>query len=568
MASDALEDSSDAMLAQIHRQQAAGEWEIAADLLATHAVDLLDRLTTAELAALFAPFPKPLIARSPTLWFVAGLVSARLHAADEAFTWLEKAADHFTTQDIQPSRAIWIYLELARLHYSRDEFDHVQRYVDAAAALMKQSGALALAHEAFLNYMIASLCGDTGRVAEGMGYAQRAAHQYHLQRNHAREFRARLTVCSLAQQVGAYPVALEALSQARACYEIGHLESASYEALLNAETHLAWHRGHLEEAFATAQMWVRFSQGSGFHRQRLYAHWMMGNILRAQARYEQASCYYEMTRQIAAEHTPNFIRWVDAQTAWLAVLQGQYDEAECLIRQALAPADHGQTMSFQVTLGVIELLTGRRKEAEEHLCESLAFYQHSQDRQATCAIAFHLAYLQISQRVRSSAVIKLLRAELKWLESEDNAYFPLWWHPKLVSRVAALLLTTPEFHALGRRFFRQGYLGEEGVRALRQLYLQSYSAQRAEIAELLGVHGVSPPHETDIHADAGRVVTDAIERGLIAPAMLTLLFRRLRTSQQRGRDNPTIVAIFLLHMQGVATGDIALRLDMSRSSVS
>ena len=48
------------------------------------------------------------------------------------------------------------------------------------------------------------------------------------------------------------------------------------------------------------------------------------------------------------------------------------------------------------------------------------------------------------------------------------------------------------------------------IRDRRQLYLQSYSAQRAEIAELLGVHGVSPPHETDIHADAGRVVTDAI----------------------------------------------------------
>jgi tetratricopeptide (TPR) repeat protein len=184
---------------------------------------------------------------------VAGLIKARLHAVDEAFAWLEKAADHFTNQDIQPSRSIWIYLELARLHYARDEFAHVQRYIDAAAELMERSDALAPAHEAFLNYMIASLCGDTGRVAEGMGYAQRAAHQYRLQHNHAREFRAQLTVCSLAQQVGAYPAALEALSQARACYEIGRLESASYEALLNAETHLAWYRGHLEEAFATAQ---------------------------------------------------------------------------------------------------------------------------------------------------------------------------------------------------------------------------------------------------------------------------------------------------------------------------
>jgi ATP/maltotriose-dependent transcriptional regulator MalT len=568
MTSDPLVNASTSIIAQIQAHQAAGEWETAANLLADHAGDLLDRLTAAELAAIFAPFPKPVITQLPALWFVASVIHARLHAVEEAFAWLTQAADYFTRQELRPDRAIWVHLELARLYYSRDEFAYVRQHIEAAEALMRQHDALLPAHAAFLNYMIASLCGDTGRVAEGMGYAQRAAQQYHLQGNLARAFRAWLTVCSFAQQVGSYPLALDALSRARVCYETGRLESAAFEALLNAVTHLAWYRGHLEEARSLAQTWVRFSQGSGFHRQRLYAHWMMGNILRALGDYPQAQHYYTLTRQIVAVHSPNFSRWIDAQESWLAVLQGDYPTAERLIRQALVSADPGQTMSFQVNLGVIELLTGRWGAAESHLRESLAFYARSQDRQATCAIAFHLAYLQIEQGVRTPVLLRPLRAALKWLEGEDNAYFPLWWHAPIVSRVAALLLTVPEFHALGRRFFRQPFLGEAGVHMLRQLYLHAKPVQRAELAEMLGGHAAAPPAASDLHSDAGRVIASAVEDRLLEPAMLAGLFQQLRTAQQRDRDNPTIVAIFLLHIQGISTGDIALRLDMSRSSVS
>jgi tetratricopeptide (TPR) repeat protein len=569
MASDSLGNTLNTIISQIYQQQRAGKWELAANLLATHAVELLDRLSTAELAALFAPFPASLVERLPDLWFVAGLVHARLHDdIAAAYAWLKQAAAYYTTQEMQPDRAAWIFLELARLEYAHDEFAQVQQYIDRAANLMQQSDAYAPAYTAFLDYMIASLCGDTGRVAEGLAYAQRAAHLYHLQHNPTREFRALLAVCSFAQQLGRYPVALDALSRAHICYETGHLESASFEALLNAETHLAWYRGHLEEALTTAQTWVRFSQGGGFRRQRLYAHWMMGNILRALGRYPQALEFYAQARHIAAEHTPNFIRWIDAQESWLAVLQSDYATAERLIRQALAPADEGQRMSFQVNLGVIELLTGRWEEAEQRLRVSLAFYARSQDRQATCAITFHLAYLQVERGARTGAIIKLLRPELKWLESGDNAFFPFWWHPTIVGRVAALLLGTQEFHALGRRFFREDCLGAAGDEVLCQVYLRVPPAQRAEIRELLAAHGIVTPTLTDARTEAEQVIAAAIEQGQIEPAHLTLLMTQLRTAQQRQRNNATIVAVFLLHLQGLATADIALRLNVTRSAIS
>lgn len=569
MASDSLGNTLNIIISQIHQRQRAGEWDFAANLLAAHAVELLDRLTTAELATLFAPFPAPLVERLPDLWFVAGLVHARLHDdVAVANALLKQAAAYYTTQEIQPDRAAWVFLELARLEYAHDEFAQVQHYIDRAAHLMQQSDAYPPTYAAFLDYMIASLCGDTGRVAEGLAYAERAAHLYDLQHHPAREFRALLAICSFAQQLGRYPVALDALSRAHVCYETGHLESISFEALLNAETHLAWYRGYLEEALNRAQTWVRFSQGGGFRRQRLYAHWMMGNILRALGRYPQALDFYTQARRIAAEHTPNFIRWIDAQESWLAVIQGEYATAESLIQQALAPADEGQRMSFHVNLGVIELLTGRWEDAEQRLRASFAFYARSQDRQATCAITFHLAYLQIERGVRTGAIIKLLRPELKWLESGDNAFFPFWWHPTVVGRVAALLLGTPEYHALGRRFFREGYLGAAGNDVLRQVYLRVPPAQRAEISELLTSHGVTAPIQSEGGAEAEHVIAAAIEQGQIESTRLALLFQRLRTARQRNRDNSTIVAVFLLHLQGAATADIALRLNVSRSAIS
>lgn len=570
MTSDAKDDASTSIIDLIRHHQEAGEWEEAATLLADRAVDLLDRLNAAQLTAIFAPFPQRLIEQWPTLWYVAGLVNARLQNQQSAIEWLAKTTNYLIMHEVDPDRLIWCYLELARLHYAHDDFVDVSRYIDLAGALMEGAHPLTPAHEAFFHYLVACLCADTGRVAEGRIYALRAARQYRSQHNNASEFRAWLAVVSFSQQTGDYQGAFDALEQARSCYERGSLESTAYEALLNAETHLAWYRGQLTEALAMAQMWVRFSLGSGFHRQRLYAHWVMANVLCTLDRHDQARHYYEVARQIAVEYTPNFVRWIDTQESWLALLQGDYIEAEAAIQCALAAADHGLTMSFQVNLAVIEAQTGRWQAAEERLRESLAFYQQSQDRQATCAITFHLAALKLQQGARPSTVVKLLRPELRWLERCDNAYFPLWWHSEIVSRIAIFLLGVPEFHGVGRRFFRQSYLGEAGTRALQQAYMHASSTLHAEIAELLAARGEVAPADTPplAYLETNRVLADAIDRGLVEPAMIPLLLEQLRSARRRERENPTALAVLLLHIQGVSSGEIAQRLARSPSLVS
>jgi DNA-binding NarL/FixJ family response regulator len=102
------------------------------------------------------------------------------------------------------------------------------------------------------------------------------------------------------------------------------------------------------------------------------------------------------------------------------------------------------------------------------------------------------------------------------------------------------------------------------------MYPHARKAQHAEIAELLAARGELAPIDisTCDQIETNRVIAAAIERGLIAPAMLPLLFQRLRGVRQRDHENPTLVAIFLLHIQGVSSGDIAQRLHRSRSLIS
>ncbi len=563
-------ESFDPILQQIRTLQERGEWQAAAHLFAEHASGLIDRLPVATVAAIFAPFPSSVVEQLPTLWYLAGLVSASLNQAAEATRWLSRSGDYYARHRQHPERQAWIHLELARIAYRRDDFARVQEHVDRAMQLTAQIGPASSTLQAFLYYMIANLCADTGRVAEGIGYAQASAQEFRRHGSTLGEFRALLTVASLARQTGDFRIERDAVVQARACYQTGRLEPYSFESLLGAETHLDWYRGELAGALEKAQTWLNIAQGSGYSRRRLYATLVLGNVLRALGRYDQALQVYQAARRIATESNPNFTRWIDAQESWVAALQGRLDHAATLAGRALTPADYGQRMSFQVNLAVVHLLNGRWSDAEDLLRESLDFYRRSQDRVATCAISFYLAYAQIATKARTPVILELLQPDLRWLDGCDNAYFPLWWHPALVSRVTLWLLATTDYRALGRRLFLQGRLGADGLRMLQGAACAGDGALSAEATDLLTILGEPPLHHlNDVEDGSARsIIAAAVVDGQIVASALPNLFRQLRTAQERERDNPTVVAIFLLHAQGAPSQEIATVLNCSASTVS
>lgn len=562
-------ESLDDAIQQIRRLQEQVDWDPAAALLADHVIHIARHRPAATLVALFAPFPSDYVQQTPGLWFVAGMMHVALNQLDDALPWLTRAADHYRQVAAQAQRLAWINLELARLAYLHDEFTRAQRYLDQAVALAEQAESAAPALNAYLYFMAASLCADIGRVAEGIRYANLAIQHYRLARDYRGEFDSLLTITTLARQAGDYPTAWDAQQQAHTCYHSGALEQTAYVSLLSAETHAAWFQGDLTRALDLAQIWSALVQGRGLLQRRLFATIVRGNVLRALGRYGEAHHFYQRVRSLAAESAPYYLPWVDAQESWLAILQGQLPQAESLIRRALAAADHGQTMSFQVNLGVIYALSGRGAEAKKLLSESMAFYTLSQDRQATCAIAFHLAYLQLANRRQRYGIPKGLLPELRWLERCDNAYFALWWHPAMVSKVALALLASSEHHALGRRMFLQGYLGASAVPALREAAQSSQVQLRATAINLLAqLRQDVVPSAADTGTDVDGVVAAAVEQGLVPADAVPALFLQLRTAAQRGRDNPTAVGVFLLHLQGRSVADICATLKCSPSVVS
>ena len=563
-------DAFDSILQQIRTLQEDGEWQSAAQIFAEHAARLIDRLPAASVAALFAPFPSSVVERLPTLWYLAGLVNAALNQAGEAERWFSRADEYYAHHQQHPDRQAWIHLELARIEYRRDDFARVQEHVDRAMQFTAQIGPESSTLQAFLYYMIANLCADTGRVAEGVGYAQASTQEFHRHGSTLGEFRALLALGSLARQTGDFRTEREALVQARACYQTGRLEPFSFESLLGAETHLDWYRGELAGALEKAQTWLTIAQGSGYIRRRLYATMVLGNVQRALGRYDQALQTYRTARLFAAESNPNFIRWIDAQESWVAALQGRLDDAAVLAERALAPADHGQRMSFQINLAVVHLLGSQWLAAESLLRESLTFYRRSHDQVATCAISFCLAYAQIASKAHTAEILEVLQPDLRWLDGCDNAYFPLWWHPTLVSRVACWLLTTADYRALGRRLFLQGRLGADGLHTLQEAACAASGPLSAEATDLLTILGEPPLHHLDGVEDAGArsIIAAAVVKGQIVASALPELFRQFRTAQERQRDNPTVVAIFLLHVQGVPSQEIGAALNCSRSTVS
>ena len=304
--------------------------------------------------------------------------------------------------------------------------------------------------------------------------------------------------------------------------------------------------------------------------QRLHFQFALGKACEDQGDYAEAQQRYGVVRVLATQLQPKFIWEVDAHEAWLAVLQGRLDAAATRVACALSAATPEQPMYLQVTLAVIQLLEGQLAAAQDRLQASLAYYQRSQERTATCAIAFLLAWIHLQLNPSTRALPKELRSELDWLAGRPRAYFPHWWHPALISQVALWLLRGAEHRAIGQRLFREGFLGTEGVKALLAAAAKRDFRLRDEAVNLLAQLGAVDLHLAEIFRNdlARQVVAGAIQSGQVRAAMVPDLLFELRTAQSHNRNNEIAVAIFLLHLQKRPTHEIAALLDRSYSTVS
>ena len=556
------------ILKAIATPQQAQDYTLAGKLLAHHVETILDVGGVATAGALLADFPPDLIHENQDLCYATGLLHARNGQIQPAIQRLDRArfayaAGHYIEQAVRCS------LELARLYCSREAFQtayyHLRDYVQP---WLEQGCVPSPTLRARFYLRMAEITPDIGRLGETVPYARHALAIYQETNDLRGQYFTLVRIASALLHLAQYSEAATAIAQAKACLAVGDFGAVERARVYNLESHYHWHRGQLQEAVAIAQCYLTLADQEPTSNFRAYARILLANLYRDLGQFATATAWYAATRQVTAELAyPLYEPWIDAQVAWLYLLQDQLDPARRHIHASLETADLGQTMSFQVTLAVMHLLEGQFTVAERLLTESLAFYTQSGDELAVCTLRCYLALVALRQGQTTFAQTQLAQA-LAWLAQRHIDYLPYWWHPTLLSEILTQALVADLYPDVVERIFLN-HLQEAGKGKLRELLHGTDPAAAQKAYHLLHSLG-DTVYDLVAHLPAGpakEVLVTLLESGQLCPAAYPRLERELITATHRPKPNSTLMAVFGLYVHGLSREEIAERLECSRPGV-
>lgn len=566
MASDPCLSSVLTMLRQI---KAAGNDGRAAALLAEQMDALLGGYHVSTIAALLAEFPPTLIYANRDLCYVEGMVLARTGDVQGAIKRLERARFSYTAADPRFDQAVRCSLELARLYCSREHFQVAYHHLQTEVEPLVAQGLVtdpSLCARFYLR--MTEITPDIGLLHLTATYARQALGLYRDLNDVAGQLRALLRLTPTLHHQGAFAEVATTLTLAKECLADAVIQPLDRARVLNSEVHFHWYRGRLPAALDLAQEYLAMVESASAGNFRVYARMLLGNLHRDLGDFPLAQQWYDSARYLIAElDYPLYTPWVDAQEAWLRLVQGQWDRARTKIYAALQTADLGQTLSFQVALAVLHLQEGQFTVAERLLTESLAFYEQSGDQLAACSLHFYLA-LVAHRSGQTDRLRQELGAALGWLANRHTDYVPFWWHPGFMGELCGQALALDLYPEVAERIFLQ-HLRTAGKEALRALLYTATPAIAQRAYRLLHCLGDTV---TDLvaHLPAGpakTVLAALLERGNLIPAAYPRLEQELMTATHRPKPNPTLMAVFGLYVNGASRDEIAEQLDCSLPGV-
>lgn len=552
----------------IEAPKQAKDYVLVGQPLTTHIETLLNVGDIATASALLADLPPDLVHENLDLCYAVGLVQARSGQIQQAIQRLDRARFAYTaSQHIE--QAVRCSLELARLYCSREAFqtayyhlcDYVRPWVEAGYV---RDATL----RACFYLCMAEITPDIGRFSETIGYARQALALYQATNNLYGQYFTLVRLAAALLHLADDRAAATAIAQAKACLIVGDFGSVTHARVLNLESHYHWHRGRLQEAIVVAKHYLTLVDEEPASNFRAYARMLLANLYRDLGQFTEAATWYTATRQITADLAYHLYEpWLDAQVAWLYLLQGELALARRYSYASLQTADLGQTMSFQVTLAVLHLLEGHYTVAERLLTESLAFYTQSGDELAVCTLHCYLAL--VAQRQEQTALVHdHLAQALGWLAQRHLDYLPYWWHPTLLSEILAQALVLDLYLDVVEPIFLN-HLRSAGKAALRLLLQGQNPVATQKAYRLLRTMG-NTVFELVAHLPNGpakEVLVTLLESDQLCPAAYPRLERELMTAMRRPKPNPTLMAVFGLYVNGATREEIAERLDCSLPGV-
>lgn len=501
-----------------------------------------------------------LILLAAQAWLGQGDLVQALHTAESARRAFDLAGD--IAGELQSC------LLLARIHHRSEDLGAAHLYTEEAAELLRRYPALPAAVQADAYLGLARLAPDVGQLRQGLHFARQALHYFDLSRDVNGQVDAFLLLSGISRQMGRLQEGAAYLEMARRRFPQTGQAPWRWASLLNGEIHDHWSRGNFAAAAETARLAIGHADSQDLAKFRVYQRLALANVLRCWGRWAEAEAAYAETESVIAKTGfALFQVWVDANWAWLDVLQQNYAAARRRLFAALATTDRGQAASFNVCLAGLYSLTGRYTEATTLLQRSLHFYQTSGDELSIFALRFHLAYVYL-QRGQTAYAEEEMALGLGWAAEWNVDYFPHWWHPQIVAAVCAHAFVAELHPGLAERIFVRR-LGETALPALQPLLRHGAAAVRQRAADALSLLNIESLTYLTGNSDdpASRVLSDLVASGKLQVACLPALAALLSTTRRPDAANPVLLATFGLYLQGAGRRDIAAALGRSEKTI-
>lgn len=407
-----------------------------------------------------------------------------------------------------------------------------------------------------------------GERQTGIGYVQQALTVYNTQSNRYGQLLGWLWLARTSLEVGDYAEAERQLQNARRQLTPGNLGSLAQAHFLYVQLLLHWHQHQLTEAIQTAEHYLTLIDAEPTGNRQVDARLMLGNLYRDAGQFHVAHSWYTETSQAIEQlGYQSSLAELDAELAWLYLLEGRLSYSRALIGEQLKHTDPKPTMKLQVVLAVLQMLDGEWTSAYEHLQQALVFYEETGDQVAGCAVHLYLAYNAL-HRDHPTEVLFHLERTFGWLAARGLTTFPYWWHPKIVAEVCTYALISDLYAELAEQILMK-HVGKAALPALQLLEKTVDIDLRRKAFRLQQIiNGLTTEPLSHLRATHSRqVLQTLLEQGILRMEMYSTLERELMTARRRRNPNPTIIAVFGLYVNGVERSEIAKQLKCSLENV-
>lgn len=570
------------LLATVLALQQAGHHTQAIQMLADQDPYFYDQVEMRALYSVLTHFSQTMITRTPALCYVQALLYRRMGQFQQATQLLATVKAAYAAAH-QYQGIVHCTLEQVRLAQQQGASQQALHSLQTEVQpLLDQHLPDRPRLQAHCMLQLAESWLAQGALTRAHIHTQQALALYAKSDDRYGQFRAELWLARRALNAGDYGFARRHLYNAQQQMTGEPLGTMAEAALLHIELLLAWYQRALEKALQSAQSYLSVADSEPYSQDRVEARLLLGNLYRELRQYRTAASWYAETGTMIEQlGYPTYSTRLQAEIAWLYILEGQIPLARTLLdapTQNLPEEIEGQRTHLdcqchlahtrhQVARAVVHLLDGEWSQADRLLEQAIAAYADRGNELAVCALQFYRGYSALHQ-ANSLVMLQQLEPAFRWLATQQITTFPYWWHPKIIAEVCSHALLCDLYPEIVEQILVK-HLGKASLPALKLMEKTDDIELRRQIYRLQQViRGYNVSSLEQVRDSPNKqVIQELLGQGDLCAETYHELENELMTAHHRQYPNPTIIAVFGLYIKGRSRAEIAKTLSCSLENV-